>query len=109
MIGTLRLGLALLGTALPLQALAPSPANLTALRGLKSDRFQTAHAPLTPMRRQKRAAAHDLARSPLESVAQKRKASAAVHDALGDGDAAHCHHAARGAEEARERGDVVDT
>ncbi|MDF2598720.1 MAG: PA-phosphatase [Methylobacterium brachiatum] len=34
MIGTLRLGLALLGTALPLQALAQSPANLTALRGL---------------------------------------------------------------------------
>ncbi|MCJ2142186.1 phosphatase PAP2 family protein [Methylobacterium sp. E-066] len=34
MIGTLRLGLALLGTVLPLQALAQSPANLTALRGL---------------------------------------------------------------------------
>ena len=34
MIGTLRIGLALLGAALPLQALAQSPANLTALRGL---------------------------------------------------------------------------
>ncbi|MDP4006799.1 phosphatase PAP2 family protein [Methylobacterium sp. NEAU K] len=34
MIGTLRLGLALLGAVLPLQAVAQSPANLTALRGL---------------------------------------------------------------------------
>lgn len=50
------------------------PYNLTALRGLKADRFQTAAAPLTPMRRQRKGA-YDASRSPLESVSQKRKAS----------------------------------
>ncbi|ROT41186.1 hypothetical protein SODALDRAFT_376887 [Sodiomyces alkalinus F11] len=51
-----------------------SPYNYTALRGIKSDRFETAAVPLTPMRRQKRQM-QEFARSPLESVSQKRKAS----------------------------------
>ncbi|KAM0283165.1 hypothetical protein ACHAQH_002647 [Verticillium albo-atrum] len=51
-----------------------SPYNYTALRGIKSDRFETAAAPLTPMRRQKRQM-QDSARSPLETASQKRKAS----------------------------------
>ncbi|KAK1995671.1 hypothetical protein LX36DRAFT_152757 [Colletotrichum falcatum] len=51
-----------------------SPYNYTALRGLKSDRFETAAVPLTPLRRSKKQM-RDLARSPLESMSQKRKAS----------------------------------
>lgn len=51
-----------------------SPYNYTALRGIKSDRFETAAAPLTPMRRQKRQV-QDFTRSPLESASAKRKAS----------------------------------
>ncbi|KAG7135553.1 hypothetical protein HYQ46_008916 [Verticillium longisporum] len=51
-----------------------SPYNYTALRGIKSDRFETAAAPLTPMRRQKRQM-QDMSRSPLETASQKRKAS----------------------------------
>lgn len=51
-----------------------SPYNYTALRGIKSDRFETAAVPLTPMRRQKRQM-KEFARSPLEAVSQKRKAS----------------------------------
>ncbi|KAH6609737.1 hypothetical protein Trco_003083 [Trichoderma cornu-damae] len=50
------------------------PYNYTALRGLKSDRFDTAAIPLTPIRRHKKQVS-DLARSPLESVSAKRKAS----------------------------------
>lgn len=50
------------------------PYNYTALRGLKSDRFDTAAVPLTPIRRHKKHVS-DLARSPLESVSAKRKAS----------------------------------
>ncbi|KAL7793611.1 hypothetical protein V8C37DRAFT_378454 [Trichoderma ceciliae] len=50
------------------------PYNYTALRGLKSDRFDTAAVPLTPVRRHKKQVS-DLARSPLESVSAKRKAS----------------------------------
>lgn len=50
------------------------PYNLTTIKGLKSDRFETAAAPLTPVRRQKRQM-RDIARSPLESVSAKRKAS----------------------------------
>lgn len=49
------------------------PYNLTAIKGLKSDRFDTAGMPLTPIRRQKRHMAD--ARSPLEKVSAKRKAS----------------------------------
>ncbi|KAF4782182.1 hypothetical protein HER10_EVM0008736 [Colletotrichum scovillei] len=51
-----------------------SPYNYTALRGLKSDRFETAAVPLTPLRRSKKQM-RDAARSPLESMSQKRKAS----------------------------------
>lgn len=51
-----------------------SPYNFTALKGIKSDRFETAAVPLTPMRRQKRNV-QDLTRSPLETASQKRKAS----------------------------------
>ncbi|KAL2758812.1 hypothetical protein ACRALDRAFT_1080485 [Sodiomyces alcalophilus JCM 7366] len=58
-----------------------SPYNYTALRGIKSDRFETAAVPLTPMRRQKRQM-QEFARSPLESISQKRKASA-EHSAAG--------------------------
>ncbi|KAI8304717.1 hypothetical protein K4K61_005921 [Colletotrichum sp. SAR11_59] len=54
-----------------------SPYNYTALRGLKSDRFETAAVPLTPLRRSKKQM-RDLARSPLESMSQKRKASSEV-------------------------------
>jgi hypothetical protein len=50
------------------------PYNHTAVKGLKSDRFQTAGAPLTPIRRHKKQLS-DLGRSPTESVSQKRKAS----------------------------------
>lgn len=50
------------------------PYNYTALRGLKSDRFDTAAVPLTPIRRHKKQLS-DLARSPLESVSAKRKAT----------------------------------
>ncbi|PHH92123.1 hypothetical protein CDD83_8796 [Cordyceps sp. RAO-2017] len=50
------------------------PYNYTALKGLRSDRFDTAGLPLTPIRRQKKHLG-DLARSPLEAVSAKRKAS----------------------------------
>ncbi|KAI5458763.1 hypothetical protein BGZ63DRAFT_362515 [Mariannaea sp. PMI_226] len=50
------------------------PYNYTALKGLKSDRFDTAAVPLTPMRRHKKHMS-DLGRSPLESLSAKRKAS----------------------------------
>ncbi|KAH7367051.1 hypothetical protein B0T11DRAFT_49952 [Plectosphaerella cucumerina] len=51
-----------------------SPYNYTALRGIKSDRFETAAVPLTPMRRQKRNV-QEFTRSPLETASAKRKAS----------------------------------
>lgn len=50
------------------------PYNYTALKGLKSDRFDTAAVPLTPIRRHKKQMS-DLTRSPLESASAKRKAS----------------------------------
>ncbi|ATY65401.1 Amidase [Cordyceps militaris] len=50
------------------------PYNYTALRGLKSDRFETAAIPLTPVRRHKKHMS-DMARSPLEKASAKRKAS----------------------------------
>ncbi|KAK7579216.1 hypothetical protein V3481_015019 [Fusarium oxysporum f. sp. vasinfectum] len=50
------------------------PYNYTALKGLKSDRFDTAAIPLTPARRHKRQMS-DATRSPLESMSQKRKAT----------------------------------
>ncbi|KAK8912782.1 hypothetical protein VCV18_012123 [Metarhizium anisopliae] len=53
------------------------PYNYSAIRGLKSDRFDTAGIPLTPIRRQKKHAS-DATRSPLESVSAKRKASGEV-------------------------------
>ncbi|KAF4976874.1 hypothetical protein FZEAL_6516 [Fusarium zealandicum] len=53
------------------------PYNYTALKGLKSDRFDTAAVPLTPIRRHKRQMS-DLTRSPLETVSAKRKASGEV-------------------------------
>lgn len=53
------------------------PYNFTALKGLKSDRFDTAGVPLTPMRRHKKQMS-DAARSPLESLSAKRKASGEV-------------------------------
>ena len=54
------------------------PYNLTAIKGLKSDRFDTAGMPLTPIRRQKRHMAD--ARSPLEKVSAKRKASSEANN-----------------------------
>jgi hypothetical protein len=54
------------------------PYNMTALRGLKTDRFDTAAAPLTPMRRHKKQVS-DLTRSPLETLSAKRKASGEAH------------------------------
>ncbi|UNI23757.1 hypothetical protein JDV02_009558 [Purpureocillium takamizusanense] len=53
------------------------PYNYTALKGLKSDRFDTAGIPLTPVRRQKKHLG-EVARSPLEQVSAKRKASGDV-------------------------------
>jgi hypothetical protein len=53
------------------------PYNYTALRGLKTDRFDTATAPLTPIRRHRKQMS-DLTRSPLESLSAKRKASGEV-------------------------------
>lgn len=49
------------------------PYNSTALRGIRSDRFDTAGVPLTPVRRHKKQLS-DLARSPLDPVSTKRKA-----------------------------------
>jgi len=48
------------------------PYNYTALKGLKSDRFDTATVPLTPMRRHKRQMS-DLTRSPLETMSQSAR------------------------------------
>ncbi|KAL7801150.1 hypothetical protein V8C43DRAFT_273403 [Trichoderma afarasin] len=48
------------------------PYNYTALRGLKSDRFDTAAVPLTPARRHKKQLSD---RAPLESTSTKRKAT----------------------------------
>ncbi|VUC21340.1 unnamed protein product [Clonostachys rosea] len=56
------------------------PYNHTAIRGLRSDRFDTAGVPLTPVRRHK-SKISDLSRSPLESFSAKRKASAEVPNA----------------------------
>lgn len=56
------------------------PYNHTAIRGLRSDRFDTAGVPLTPVRRHK-SKISDLTRSPLESFSAKRKASAEVPNA----------------------------
>jgi hypothetical protein len=53
------------------------PYNVTTIKGLKSDRFDTAAAPLTPVRRQKRHL-REFARSPLEGFSAKRKASSEV-------------------------------
>ncbi|RSL69662.1 hypothetical protein CEP54_002116 [Fusarium duplospermum] len=53
------------------------PYNATAIKGLKSDRFDTARVPLTPIRRHKKQLS-DLTRSPLETVSAKRKASGEV-------------------------------
>ncbi|CAG7555285.1 uncharacterized protein B0J16DRAFT_198608 [Fusarium flagelliforme] len=50
------------------------PYNYTAIRGLKSDRFDTAAIPLTPARRHKRQMS-DTTRSPLEQMSSKRKAT----------------------------------
>lgn len=49
------------------------PYNYTALRGLKSDRFDTATVPLTPIRRHKKQI-NESARGSLESTSTKRKA-----------------------------------
>ncbi|KAJ9148971.1 Amidase [Pleurostoma richardsiae] len=54
------------------------------LKGIKSGSLETVTAPITPVRRRKRSnvgvfsAANDLTRSPLESMSQKRKASAGI-------------------------------
>ncbi|KAJ6445305.1 amidase [Purpureocillium lavendulum] len=61
------------------------PYNYTALKGLKSDRFDTAGIPLTPVRRQKKHLS-EVARSPLEQVSAKRKASG---EAAGGGHKKH--------------------
>ncbi|KAL7823179.1 hypothetical protein V8C26DRAFT_110635 [Trichoderma gracile] len=50
------------------------PYNYTALRGLKSDRFDTAAIPLTPARRHKKQLS-DMARGPLDPLSAKRKAT----------------------------------
>lgn len=50
------------------------PYNLTAIKGLRSDRFDTAAIPLTPARRHKRQMS-DTTRSPLEQMSSKRKAT----------------------------------
>ncbi|PTB68101.1 hypothetical protein BBK36DRAFT_1115054 [Trichoderma citrinoviride] len=50
------------------------PYNYTALRGLKSDRFDTAAIPLTPARRHKKQLS-DMARGPVNALSAKRKAT----------------------------------
>ena len=57
------------------------PYNYTTIRGLKSDRFDTAGIPLTPVRRQRK----EMMASPLERASAKRKAS-------GDGSQGHKRH-----------------
>lgn len=65
----------LMGTGATHDSIAFSgPLNSTTIRGIKSDRFDTAAAPLTPARRHKRQSS-DMMRSPLDAVSQKRKAS----------------------------------
>jgi hypothetical protein len=54
------------------------PYNYTTIKGLRTDRFDTAGMPLTPIRRHKKQLS-DLTRSPLESVSAKRKASGDVN------------------------------
>jgi hypothetical protein len=49
------------------------PLNYTALKGIKSDRIETAAAPITPLRRRKPSC--DLSAISLEATSQKRKAS----------------------------------
>lgn len=56
------------------------PYNSTAIRGIRSDRFDTAGVPLTPARRHKRQPS-DYTRSPLDAMSMKRKASADVSHA----------------------------
>lgn len=51
------------------------PFNDTAIRGLKSDRLGTAGTPLTPVRRRRKSSVHQEPPSPLEGMAQKRKAA----------------------------------
>lgn len=63
------------------------PYNYTALKGLKSDRFDTAGIPLTPARRHKKHMS-DMARSPLENASAKRKASG-EHGTAGNGHKRH--------------------
>ena len=58
------------------------PYNFTALKGLRTDRFDTAGIPLTPIRRHKKQV-NDFIRSPLESMSAKRKASSEAPDAGG--------------------------
>lgn len=53
------------------------PYNYTALRGLKSDRFDTAAIPLTPARRHKKQLS-DMTRGPLDPLSGKRKAVSEV-------------------------------
>lgn len=53
------------------------PFHSTALRGIRSDRFDTAGVPLTPVRRHKKQLS-DLKGSPLDPVSMKRKASSEV-------------------------------
>lgn len=62
------------------------PYNSTAIRGIRSDRFETAGVPLTPVRRHKKQLS-DLARSPLDAVSAKRKASSEMpnHNNNGNG------------------------
>ena len=50
------------------------PLNYTTIKGLKSDRFDTAGMPLTPARRHKKQPS-DFTKSPLEAISSKRKAS----------------------------------
>jgi hypothetical protein len=56
------------------------PYNHTAIKGLRSDRFDTAGVPLTPVRRHRKQPS-DFTRSPLESVSSKRKASGEASNA----------------------------
>lgn len=61
------------------------PYNYTALKGLRTDRFDTAGVPLTPIRRHKKHLSEQ-SRSPLDSFSAKRKASG---EAAGGGHKRH--------------------
>jgi hypothetical protein len=67
------------------------PYNHTAIRGLKTDRFDTATAPLTPLRRHRKQMS-ELTKSPLERVSERLSMSSTKRKASGDATAGNNGH-----------------